>query len=239
MMDAHQIASLTDEELERLFVDNAHPPVRDPDVWAALTHPDNLQRTREIAAGVHQRTGHTLRRRKAERDQFQQDCFARGAAGKKEWFDSRAEYEDWKRRAGNFHQTIQRAMSEITHLLRTANRAQGDRGAGQQRETLRKLALAIQRHQATHAKAGGVAEQADYELWRMLDTLGVPVGDDQALVSLRTMLDIYWTDVIPVPEGEGRQAEAERTMRSAPGGQSGRYAGTPSARYVHNGKNLS
>ncbi|ALO13407.1 hypothetical protein AQF52_7821 [Streptomyces venezuelae] len=238
-MDARLIAALNDEELEKLFVDNAHPPVRDPEIWAALTHPDNIHRTRGIAAGVHQRTAHVLRNRKAEREQFQQECHARGAVGKREWFETRAEYEDWKRRAGNFHQTVQRAISELTRMVRDANRAQGDRGVGAQRETLRKLALAVQRHQAAHAKAGGIAEQADYELWRMLDTLGVPVGEDQALVPLRTMLDIYWTDVAPVTDSEAGRAEAERSMRTAPAGQSGRYAGAPAARHVHNTKDLA
>ncbi|MEU1232168.1 hypothetical protein [Streptomyces sp. NPDC005828] len=238
-MDAQQLADLDDAEYEQLLVDNVHPPVRDPDTWAALTHPGNIHRPRSIAAGVHQRTAHTLRKRKAEREAFQQECFSRGQAGKRDWFDSRAEYEDWRRRAGNFHQTMQRAISELTHAVKDVNRAQGDRGAGATRDTLRKLTAAVQRHQAAHAKAGGIAEQADYELWRLLDTLGVPVGEDQSVVTLRTMLDIYWTDVVPLAEAEEETTQAERAMRSAPAGQTGHYAGVPRARHVHNSKDLA
>lgn len=237
-MDAHLLAQLDDQQYEDLIIKNAHPPVRNPDVWAALTHPDNLERTRSILVNVASRTGNALRTKKAERERFQQECLARGSAGRREWFDTRADYEDWKRRAGNFHQCMLRAVSELNKTQKTVNRETSHQLAQDQRDTLRKLAAAVHRHQATHARAGGIAEQADYELWQLLDQLTVPVGRDQA-VSLRTMLDFYWTDVQPVDEVEQRRATAEMTMRSAPGGQSGRYAGVPKARHAHNDKKLA
>ncbi|MFE1230605.1 hypothetical protein [Streptomyces sp. NPDC058745] len=134
---------------------------------------------------------------------------------------------------------MQNALAELRRAKRDANRAQGDRGAGAQRDTLRRLALAVQRHQALHARAGGIAEQADYELWRVLDTLTVPLGHDQEQVPLRTMLDIYWTEFTPVTDKDLETERAEKTMRSAPAGQSGQYVGVPQARHVHNGKGLA
>jgi len=238
-VDAHLLAQLDDQQYEQLIVSNAHPPVRDAAVWAALTHPDNIERTRGLLVQVATRTGMALRTRRAEREQFQQECHRRGPAGKKEWFDSRADYEDWKRRAGNFHQCMLRAVSELNKTQKNVNRAANHQVAHDQRESLRQLALAVHRHQAAHAKNGGIADQSDYELWRMLDRITVPVGRDQDNVPLRTMLDIYWSDVQPVDEVEERRAQAEMTMRSAPAGQSARFAGVPKARHPHNDKKLA
>lgn len=238
-MDAQILSQLDDQQYETLIVQNAHPPVRDPDIWAALTHPDNLERTRTILVGVASRTGNALRTRKAEHDRFHQECHDRGAAGKQDWFAAKREYEDWKRRAGNFHQCMLRAVSELNKAQKNVNRSMNHQIAQDQRESLRKLALAVHQHQAAHAKAGGIAEQTDYELWRMLDHLTVPVGRDQQEVTLRTMLDIYWTHVAPVDPVEEQRAQTERTMRSAPAGQSGTYSGVPHARHVHNDKKLA
>lgn len=238
-MDAQLLSQLEDQQYEELIVQNAHPPVRDQAIWAALTHPDNIDRTRTILVGVAARTGNALRTRKAERDAFLEECHTRGAQGRKEWLDSRAEFEDWRRRAGNFHQTMLRAVSELNRAQKTINRSTNHQIAQDQRETLRRLALAVVRHQAQHAKAGGIAEQADYELWQMLDQLTVPCGPDQEPHTLRMMLDFYWADVRSVSQAEEQRAEAERTMRSAPAGQSGTYAGVPRARHVHNRKDLA
>ncbi|MFF8610891.1 hypothetical protein ACF06X_33835 [Streptomyces sp. NPDC015346] len=238
-MDACQIAALDDSEYEQLVVTHAHPRRRDEEIWAVLIHPDNIDRTRQAAVNVHARTAATMRRKKAEREEYQQECHARGYEGKQEWFASKPEYEQWKRRTGNFHQMIQAAIAELTRAKKNVNRAAGDQSVGQQRDTLRKLATAISRHQAAHARAGGIAEQADYELWRLLDTLTVPVGQNQGGVSLRTMLDIYWADVTPLTEADVSAEGAERSMRSAPAGQSGRYAGIPRARHAHNDKHLA
>lgn len=238
-MDAQLLAQLDDQQYEDLVIQNAHPPARDADVWAALTHPDTINRTRNTLVGLAARTGNTLRTRKAERDRFQQECHARGETGKKEWFASRAEYEDWRRRAGNFHQTILRAVSELNRAQKTINRSSNHSIAQDHRETLRKLALAVHQHQAAHAKSGGIADQSDYELWQLLDQLTVPCGPTQEQYTLRMMLDFYWTDVTPISEAEDRRAQAERTMRSAPAGQSSAYAGVPKARHVHNDKKLA
>ncbi|MCX4606807.1 hypothetical protein OG402_41000 [Streptomyces anulatus] len=238
-MDAARLAQLPDNEVEQLIVSNIHPPARDPETWAAIIHPDNLARSRQLLVNVHERTASVLRRRKTERDAFRTECFARGEAGKADWFGTQAEYEATRRRGANFHQRVQRAISELGREQRNVNRAQSVEVAHGARETLRRLSVAVQRHQAAHARAGGIADQTDYELWQLLDRLTVPTGPDQTPTTLRTMLDIYWTDVTPVTAETAQRAEAEQMMRSGPQGRPGSFSGTPRARHAHNGKDLA
>lgn len=238
-MDAAEIGSLTDGEFEGVLTSNIHPPARDPDTWAAITHPDNLPRARQLLVQVHERTASVLRRRKAEQDDFRAECFARGNAGKADWFAKKGEFDTARRRTANFHQRVQRAISELGKEQRDVNRARSVDFGRESREVLRKLAAAVQRHQATHARSGGIAEQADYELWQLLDRLTVPTGPDQEQTTLRAMLDIYWTDVESVTDAAAGRVQAERVMRSAPAGQSRAFTGIPQARHVHNGKDLA
>ena len=238
-MDAPDVSALDDEQYTDLITAHINPRQRDPEVWALLTSEANLNRTHEALKAVNHRTASTLRRRKTEREAFHQECRARGAAGKQEWFETKAEYEDWRRKAAFFHQTTLAAISELTKLSRDRNRAGNQRNQNESRETLRKLAAAVNRHQAAHAKSGEIAAQEDYELWQLLDRLTVPCGPDQEPTTLRTMLDIYWTDVDVRTEATERQEAAERTMRQAPAGRSAAFSGVPRARHVENGKDLA
>ena len=233
------LADLDDTEYEQLAVDNANPKMRDPKAWQALTAPQNIDRTREILNRVHQRAGNSMRRKKAEREEFHQQFHARGLEGKAEWFATMPEYETWRRRAAYFHQTMQAALSELGKIQRKQNRAVTQQGGQEARETLRKLSIAGQRHQAIHARSGQIAGQEDYELWQLLDRLTVPCGPNQEPTSLRTMLDFYWTDVDVVSDQEQARQAAERTMRQAPGGQAAQFSGMPRARHVGNEKPLA
>lgn len=239
-MDAPDLTALDDREYEQLAVANAHPKHRDPETWALLTNLQNIERTRTALANVHQRTAATLRRRKTERDAFQQECHARGEEGKKEWFATRPEYERWRRGTAGFHQMIQAAIGELGKKQRVQNhRATTQQGAQAAREALRKLSVAVQRHQAAHAKSGQIAAQEDYELWQLLDRLTVPCGPNQDPTTLRTMLDFYWTDVDAVDASEEARAAAERSMRQAPAGRSATFSGVPRVRHVGNEKDLA
>jgi hypothetical protein len=238
-VDAPDFSTLTDDQYSDLLSGQVHPKFRDPDVWSAITSPENIERTRAVLMNMHQRTANTLGRKKSERDVFEQECRARGAAGKAEWFESRPAYEDSRRKAAAFHQKVQQAISELGKIQKTQNRADNHKNINEARETLRKLAVAVQRHQAMHAKSGTIAGQEDYELWQLLDRLTVPYGRNQEPTSLRTMLDFYWTDVEPTTAAEEDRASAERTMRQAPGGRSSQYAGVPRARHVGSEKPLT
>jgi hypothetical protein len=238
-VDAPDLSTLDDEQYEHVVLSQVHPRHRDPEVWELLTSPEHVDRTRAVLTNVHQRTAAALRRRKTERDEFQQDCHARGEAGKKEWFKSRPEYEKWRRGTAGFHQRVQAAISDLGKIQRTHNRATTEQSRQEAREALRKLAVAVQRHQAQHAKSGTIAGQEDYELWQLLDRLTVPCGPNQEATSLRTMLDFYWTDVDTVSSSEVARAAAEKAMRQAPAGRSTRFTGTPRARHVGNEKPLA
>ena len=239
-MDAPDLSALEDRDYEQLAITHAHPRHRDPIIWELLTSPEHIERTRTGLNNVHQRTAATLRRRKNERDAFEQECRARGEDGKQEWFATRPEYERWRRGTAGFHQMVQSAISELGKLQRRQNhRAVTQQGTQAARESLRKLSIAVQRHQAAHARSGTIAAQEDYELWQLLDRLTVPCGPNQEPTTLRTMLDFYWTDVEEQTDADRRQVAVEKTMRQAPGGRSGQFTGVPRARHVGNEKGLA
>lgn len=238
-MDAPDPTTLTEGDYETLVIAHMHPRYRDPAVWERLIAPDLIGKTRSALAQVHQRTANTLRRRKSEREEFQQECHRRGEAGKKEWFATGPEYETWRRKTASFHQRVQSTIADLAKLQRERNRAGNQATRNESRETLRKLATAVHRHQALHAKSGQIAGQEDYELWQLLDRLTVPLGPNQEPMTLRTMLDFYWTDVDAVGAGEAGQAEAERSMRQAPAGRAAPFSGVPRARHVGNDKPLA
>jgi len=238
-VDAPDLTTLDDDQYTELATAHINPRTRDPHIWAELTSETNIHRTHEALKAVNHRTASTLRRRKAEREAFHQECRKRGAAGKNDWFETKAEYEDWRRKAAFFHQTTLAAISELTQLTRDRNRAGNQRNQDESRETLRKLAVAVNRHQALHAKSGQIAGQEDYELWQFLDRLTVPCGPDQEPTTLRTMLDFYWNDVDVVSGADEARQAAERTMRQAPAGRAAPYSGTPRARHVGSRKPLA
>ncbi|MFR9794266.1 hypothetical protein ACL07V_37530 [Streptomyces sp. MB22_4] len=238
-MDVPDLSSLDDDQYEDLAIAQAHPRSREPEIWNLLTSPEYIDRTRTILNNVHARTAAAMRRRKAERELFHQECHARGAAGKQEWFATRPEYEQWRRGAAGFHQMVQAAISELGKIQRSHNRAVTNQGGHVARDVLRKLAVAVHRHQAMHAKSGELAAQEDYELWQMLDQLTVPCGPRQEPTTLRTMLDFYWTDVDMSDASEEARAAAEKVMRQAPAGRSASFTGVPRARHVGNDKPLA
>lgn len=238
-MDAPDLATLTDDQYSDLLTAQVHPRYRDADVWATVTNVENIARTRAVLVDMHQRTAATLSRKKSEREAFEQECRARGAAGKSAWFESQPAYENTRRKMAAFHQKVQQAISEVGKLQRDHNRAGSQQISNAARVTLRQLAIAVQKHQAAHAKAGSIAEQQDYELWQLLDRLTVPCGPNQEPTSLRTMLDFYWTEVEETSQATAGREAAERSMRQAPAGRSAPYAGVPRARHVGNQKDLA
>jgi hypothetical protein len=238
-VDAPDFSTLTDDQYSDLLTHQAHPRFRDPDVWSTLTSPENIERTRSILVQMHQRTANALGRKKSEREAFEQECRARGAAGKAAWFESQPAYENTRRKMAGFHQLVQQAISDVGKIQKDHNRAGSHLVSNAARETLRQLAVAVQRHQAQHAKSGSIAEQQDYELWQLLDRLTVPCGPNHEQTSLRTMLDFYWTDVTPITDTESGREAAERSMRKAPAGRSSSYTGVPRARHLGNQKDLA
>lgn len=238
-MDVQDVAALDDQEFRRLITQHAHYTVGDPDVWRVLHSPELVARTRDMLTTVYNQLISSMRRRQQELDRFHQECLDRGPRGKEEWFVAKQRYEQQRGRLVSFHRALQARLTETTKALKSTNRARSVELSTQARESLRDLALAVQRHQAAHARSGTIAEQCDYELWRLLDRLTVPVGPDHEQVPLRTMVDFYWTEVDAVTPAQASAEALEPVMRSAPAGRSSAYSGVPRARHVGNGKKLA
>ncbi|CAL9621264.1 hypothetical protein SUDANB6_05868 [Streptomyces sp. enrichment culture] len=236
-MGVPDLHALDDRAYEQLAVGHAHPKRRAPTPGlSSPAPPQHIERTRAALANGQQRTAATLRRRKTKRDAFQLGCFARGEAGKKEWFATRFEYERWCRGAAGFHQMIQAAVSELAKTQRAHNhRMTTQQSAQAVCEALRKLSIAVQHQQAAHARTGTVAAQEDYELWQLLGQLTVPCGPARE----PTMLDFHWADVDVATDVEAKRAAVERVMRQAPAAKSAQFAGVPRARHVGNEKDLA
>jgi hypothetical protein len=235
-MDVQHFADMSDQEFAEVVNRCTHVKTTDPEEWAALTSPELITRTREALTLIFQRVSTQIRNAKSKREVFHQECFQRGEEGKKAWFESMPEYEQWRNRAGNFQAAVQSRLSETGKILKRQNRANNATNHDHSRNALRLLASAIRKHQAAHAKAGGIAEQCDYELWRQLDQVTLAMDDQQ--VSLRTMLDVYWFEVEPVTADQEAARTAEDLMRSAPAGRSPRFSGTPRARHVDSDRKL-
>lgn len=235
-MDVQRFADMNDQEFGEVITRCTHVRTTDPDEWAALTSPALIARTRDALAHMYQRVSTQIRNAKAKREDFRQECFKRGDAGKTEWFATLPEYERWRNRAGNFQAAVQARLSETGKILKNANRASNHLNHDRSRNALRLLATAVQKHQAAHARAGGIAEQCDYELWRELEQITIEC--DEQDTTLRTMLDVYWFDVTPVTAAQQSAQQAEALMKAAPAGQSSRFSGTPRARHVDSDRKL-
>jgi hypothetical protein len=236
-MDVQQLIDLDDQGFTEIVNRCTHMRTTDPEEWAALTGPELIGRTRDALSLIYQRVSTQIRHAKAKREEFHQECFRRGAEGKTEWFESLPEYEHWRNRAGNFQAAVQARLSETSKIQKGLNRANNNQNHDRSRNALRLLAMAVQKHQAAHARAGGIAEQSDYELWQQLERIELEVdGQD---VPLRTMLDVYWFDVAPVSGAEEAAEIAEGMMRAAPAGQSSRFSGSPKACHVGSDRRLA
>lgn len=234
-MDIQELADLDDEQFAEVVRLCIHVKTADPQVWEALTSAEMVERTRLTLATVFQRVSGQIRHRKAKREEFRQECFRKGPEGKTEWFATMPEFDDWRNRAGNFCAAVQARIAEANRIQKKINRSNNHLNMDHTRNVLRLLAVAVQKHQAAHARAGGIAEQCDYELWKTLEALSIPVRGGSA--SLRAMLDVVWFDVDPVT-AEGAETEMnEQMMRAAPASRS--FTGVPRARHVGSERKLA
>ncbi|MFB7668550.1 hypothetical protein ACFC1R_32295 [Kitasatospora sp. NPDC056138] len=238
-MDLDEIATLDDAGFRRLITRHVHYTVGDPKVWELLHSPELIERTRTMLTTVYKQLNATMSRKRQEREEFQQDCYSRGAAGKADWFETKTEYERDRGRLVSLHKALQGRLADAGKIQKDVNRANSMALTNHARESLRVLSIAVQKHQAAHARSGTMAEQCDYELWRLLDRLTVPVGPANERVPLRTMLDFYWTDVEPVTEAQARVEELEPLVRRTPVGGAQAFAGVPKARHVGNDRKLA
>lgn len=237
-MDSNEITHLNDDELRRLILRHVHYTVGDPAVWTALREPENVVRTREALRSIVNGLGTRMTRMRADRDAYHAECFARGGEGKREWFTSKEAYENERGRLGSLHKALQSRLAEVREAQKDVNRQNSIDVSQQAREALRQLSIAVQKHQAAHARSGTIAEQCDYELWQLLNRLTVPVGPQNEQLSLRAMLDFYWTDVEAVSGRQAALEELEGAVRSVPVGGAASFGGSSRAQRVGSDRRL-
>jgi hypothetical protein len=234
-MDATSISQLDDPAFRELITTNIHTADDTKAIWEQLMAREVADRTIEILRDLRIQTEASMSRKRRELDEFQADCLLRGKRGRQDWLAEKRQFDDWKRRANNFRRMVEGRQIQVRTRMKFGyeERARADQGA---RDALAKLCLQIQRHQAACASSGRRAEQADYELWALLDELTIPLTEGGA-VSLEYMLRTYWMQTAR-DKNAGRRAK-ERLMKQAPAGRSATFEGAPKARHLGSGKPLA
>jgi hypothetical protein len=245
-MDVDAISQLDDSAFRELITTNIHPADNTDEAWKQLTAPQVVERTHDTLQAMRKQVEAALGKRRRDIEDFRTECHLRGPAGKQDYFAAKTEYQDWKRRANSFRYMVEARQAQARSALRAAvatarqENLQEARPLSRKRvayhDALRDLALAVQRHQAAFAVSGRIAEQQDYDLWRRLGEIRVPVRDDDE-ASLRDMLITFWVETEADTAKERR--DNERLMRQVPAGRSSTFEGTPRARHLGNGKSLA
>lgn len=161
--------ALSDIQFEDVLLKNAHPPVRDPQIWSELTSPALIGRSRQTLISMHARNSGAIQRRKARLTEFHADCVAQGPAGHPAWLRAKADYENWKLGAANFGRTVSAALAEINDI--EALRSQTVGSAGRLQAQLNYLLNAIRAHRTASDDANVAPEPHDITLWESLESI--------------------------------------------------------------------
>lgn len=234
-MDATSISQLDDPAFREFITTNIHTADDTKAVWEQLADRRVADRTIETLRDLRLQTEGSMSRKRRELAEFQAECLLRGRRGRQDWLAAKREFEDWKRRANNFRRMVEARQIQVRTRMKFGyeERARVDQGA---RDALAKLCLQIQRHQAACAVSGRRAEQADYELWALLEELTIPLTEGGA-ASLEYMLRTYWTPTSR-DKNAGRRTN-ERLMKQAPAGRAATFEGHPKARNIGSDKTLA
>jgi hypothetical protein len=190
--DSETLLALDDAAFREIV--NQHVPKRsDPDgtVWEVLHDPAVITQTYTALVEMVRETDNLLTSRAAELDVFRQECYRRGEAGKRDWFQAEAEYKVWRGRALAWKRALEARLMVAKERRRDArieqNAEQFPRDNQTARAALCRLALAVHRHQATSGAEGVDPEPHDEALWVALDQITVPYGE--LVVTLRSLID--------------------------------------------------
>ncbi len=192
VLDAEVLLGLDDPTFREAV--NQHVPKRsDPDgtVWAALHDLAVIGRTYTTLVEMVRETDNLLTTRAAELDALRQECYRRGEAGRRDWFQAEADHKVWRSRALGWKRALEARLMVAKDRNREArierNAQQHPRDDQTARAALCRLALAVHRHQAA-SRAEDISPQPhDQALWEALDQLTVPYGD--LTVTLRSLVD--------------------------------------------------
>ena len=159
----------------RELVENSVGPDADPVLWDALTDPAVITRTRKCLGGIHQDLLTQIALRNAGLDEFRAECLARGDAGRRDFFDRKAEEAEWRGRAAGYRRLVERRIALVNSRIQQP--AHAPYGAGgtknarkHNRQALEKLARAVAEHQR-RVTSGNGSETDDDALWDCLRTI--------------------------------------------------------------------
>lgn len=244
------IERLGDKAFRELVTEHLHPETGDPEMWEALLARPLIKRTRALLAEMRNQVEATLRKRERESTEYQLECLNNRASGRTDWVAHKAEYQDWRKKAVGFKRLVERRQVQAKAAAFSRGQEQHNREqeAGARRsaahvermteqrqlylEIIRLLSIGIQQHQAMTAVAGRSPEQHDYDLWRALDNITIPMGPDEIYTALRKVLETFWFQTTAATANAGVRRQMERLMRQAPAGRSPSYEGAPKARHV-------
>lgn len=234
-MDAASITQLDDPAFRELITTNIHMADETKGVWELLGTRGIADRTIEALRALRMQTEAAMGRKRRELNEYQAECLLRGKRGRQDWLAEKRQFDDWKTRANSFRRMVEARQVQVRTRMKFdyEERSRVDQGA---REALAKLCSQIQRHQAACAVSGRRADQADYELWALLEEVTIPLTDGGA-ASLEYMLRTYWTPTAR-DKNAGRRSN-ERLMKQAPAGRAPVFEGHPQARNVGSEKTLA
>lgn len=168
--------ALSDQDFEDVVLRNAHPPTRDRQIWAKLTAPDLIGRTRKTLTDMHARNTGAMRRKKAALTAFHADCLKKTHGGHEAWVQAKADYENWRVGASNFERTVSGALAEVNDIWDLRVQQRGSSGV-----LLAQLTCALEAIR-THRDACDTAdiqpEPHDLALWSTLEQVATT---DEAL----------------------------------------------------------
>lgn len=175
----------SDEELRDLISENLNPDRAAPGLWAILTRPPLASRVRGILIAMQMGAEKDIRARRWRRDE------RRSRLGVDQSSDYEQDYCQWHARAVAFRRMVQDRITQTRAGASEDNLNKAEL-LQWQHNSVRKLVEAIDRHRCALG-ADVHPEPADQTLWKILDDVTVPVGPNQLPVSVRDMVDSYWT----------------------------------------------
>ena len=110
-------ASLDHEELKKLAAEDARGQA-EPEAAAFLREEANLQKWSDVLHEINKDLEAQFMERKADAQVVQNACFAKGPDGKREWFEYKAQHDQWRAGARRFHASIQAKIKENKNLMR-------------------------------------------------------------------------------------------------------------------------
>jgi hypothetical protein len=149
-------------------------------VWSALHDLAVIGRTYTTLVEMVREIDNLLTTRAAELDALRQECYRRGEAGRRDWFQAEADHKVWRSRALGWKRALEARLMVAKDRNREArierNAQQHPRDDQTARAALCRLALAVHRHQAASKAEDISPELHDQALWEALDQLTVPYG---------------------------------------------------------------